>query len=101
MKDNIFKVKRHLFFICGLVCTIFFFIITAQKFEYDAPGMEGLLYWVSQIAGILVIVPSKIILFITDGEVIPFHRTLSVIIGLGSCFILDLFIHKKTKKRLI
>ena len=98
MTNKTFNIKRHLFFICGLVCTIFFFIVTAQKFEYDAPGMEGLLFWFSQLAGIIVIVPSKLILMVTDGELVPFHRTLSVSIGLSACVILDLIVYKNSKK---
>ena len=87
-------IKNNFFLIFGSLGILYFFLVLSFNLEYDAPGIKGLLYWSSQLAGIIVILPREIILFLNDGETIPYFRTICVIIGLCICVGADFLLRK-------
>ena len=91
--------KNHSILIIGIIGSLFFFSVLSLNIDYDASGIKGLLYWTSQLAGIIVIVPREILFTINDGELVPFHRTISVCIGLGACMLLDYIKNKLRNKK--
>ncbi len=87
-------IKNYLITIIGLLGTLFFFSTMSLEISRDASGISGLLFWASRLAGMVVILPSQMLIVFNDGELVPYHRTLSVGIGLGGCLALDLFKNK-------
>ncbi len=78
----------------GLLGTMVFFSTMTLDLSRDATGFAGLLFWVSRLAGMIVIIPNQLLILFNDGELIPFHRTLSIGLGLGFCMVLDLIKNK-------
>ncbi len=83
-------IKDYLITIIGLAGSLFFFATLTLDLSRDATGLAGLLFWISRLAGIIVIIPNQLLILFNDGELIPFHRTLSIGLGLGFCMVLDL-----------
>ena len=91
--------KNHLILILGIIGSLYFFTVLSLNIDYDASGIKGLLYWSSQLAGIIVIAPREILITINDGEPVPFHRTISVCMGLGTCMLIDYVKNKLRNKK--
>ena len=72
----------------GLLGMLVFFAKLPLDLSRDSTGIEGLLFWISRLAGMIVIIPNQLLILFNDGEMIPFHRTLSIGIGLGGCMVL-------------
>ena len=87
-------IKNYLITIIGLLGALFFFATMSLDVGRDASGINGLLFWVSRLAGMVVIFPSQMLIIFNDGELVPYHRTLSIGIGLGGCLVLDLIKNK-------
>jgi hypothetical protein len=88
--------KNYPITIIGLLGTLFFFATMALEISREASGFSGLLFWASRLAGMVVILPSQMLIVVNDGELMPYHRSLSLGIGLGGCLVLD---HIKNKLR--
>ncbi len=84
------RINDYLITIIGLAGSLFFFATMALDVSRDASGLNGLLFWASRLAGMVVILPSQILFLINDGELMPYHRSLSAGIGWGCCLLLDL-----------
>ncbi len=78
----------------GLLGTLVFFATLPLDLSRDSTGIEGVLFWISRLAGMIVIIPNQLLILFNDGEMIPFHRTLSIGIGLGGCMVLDVIKNK-------
>lgn len=87
-------IKNYLITIIGLSGALFFFSTMPLEISREASGLDGLLFWASRLAGMVVILPSRMLILINDGELMPYHRTLSFGIGLGGCLVLDLIKNK-------
>ena len=87
-------IKNHLILMVGLLGTLVFFATLPLDLSRDSTGIEGLLFWISRLAGMIVIIPNQLLILFNDGEMIPFHRTLSIGIGLGGCMVLDVIKNK-------
>ncbi|MDJ0801364.1 MAG: hypothetical protein QNI89_04285 [Desulfobacterales bacterium] len=87
-------IKNHLILMVGLLGTLVFFATLPLDLSRDSTGIEGVLFWISRLAGMIVIIPNQLLILFNDGEMIPFHRTLSIGIGLGGCMVLDVIKNK-------
>ncbi|MDJ0667031.1 MAG: hypothetical protein QNJ61_07125 [Desulfobacterales bacterium] len=87
-------IKNYLITIIGLLGTLFFFATMTLEISRGASGIDGLLFWASRLAGMVVILPSQLLIVLNDGELMPYHRTLSAGIGWGGCLVLDLIKNK-------
>ena len=87
-------IKNYLITIIGLLGSLFFFATMSLDISRDASGIDGLLFWASRLAGMIVILPSQMLILFNDGELIPYHRSLSAGIGWGGCLVLDLIKNK-------
>ena len=87
-------IKNYLITLLGLSGSLFFFSTMSLEISRDASGFDGLLFWASRLAGMVVILPSQMLILFNDGELMPYHRTLSCGIGLGGCLVLDLIKNK-------
>ena len=92
-------IKKYLITIIGLSLSLFFFATMPLDLSRDASGLYGMLFWVSRLAGIIVILPSQILIVFNDGELVQYHRSLSLGIGLGSCFVLDLIKNRLARSK--
>ena len=90
-------IKDYLITIIGLLGSLFFFATMSLALSRDASGIEGLLFWASRLAGMVVILPSQMLILLNNGELMPYHRILSAGIGWGGCLVLDLI--KNTLRR--
>ena len=86
--------KNYLITMIGLLGSLFFFATMSLDLSRTASGLDGLLFWASRLAGMVVILPSQMLILFNDGELMPYHRTLSAAIGWGGCLILDLIKNK-------
>ncbi len=87
-------IKNHLILMVGLLGTLVFFATLPLDLSRDSTGIEGVLFWISRLAGMIVIIPNQLLILFNDGDMIPFHRTLSIGIGLGGCMVLDVIKNK-------
>ena len=87
-------IKNYAITIIGLVGSLFFFATMSLEISRDASGLNGLLFWASRLAGMIVILPSQLLILVNDGELMPYHRTLSAGMGWGGCIVLDLIKNK-------
>ncbi len=87
-------IKNHLILMVGLLGTLVFFATLPLDLSRDSTGIEGVLFWISRLAGMIVIIPNQLLILFNDGDMIPFHRTLSIGIGLGTCMVLDVIKNK-------
>ena len=87
-------IKNYLITIMGLLGVIFFFATMSLDVGRDSSGINGLLFWASRVAGMVIIFPSQMLIIFNNGELVPYHRTLSIGIGLGGCLALDLIKNK-------
>ena len=87
-------VKNHVILMVGLLGTLVFFATLPLDLSRDSTGIEGVLFWISRLAGMIVIIPNQLLILFNDGDMIPFHRTLSIGIGLGGCMVLDVIKNK-------
>ena len=86
--------KNHFFLILGVFGSLFFFATMTLDLTRDSGGIEGMLFWISRLAGMIVTIPSQLLILFNDGNLIPFHRTISIGIGLGTCMVLDVIKNK-------
>ena len=91
--------KDYLITIIGLAGSLFFFATMSLDISRDASGLDGLLFWASRLAGMLVILPSQMLILFNDGELMPYHRSLSAGIGWGGCLLLDLIKNKLRQQK--
>ncbi len=91
--------KDYLITIIGLAGSLFFFATMSLDISRDASGLDGLVFWVSRLAGMVVILPSQMLISFNDGELMPYHRSLSAGIGWGSCLLLDLVKNKLRQQK--
>ena len=87
-------IKDHFFLIAGVLGSLFFFATMTMDLSRNSSGVEGLLFWISRLAGMIVTIPSQLLILFNDGNLVPFHRTISIGIGLGSCIVLDFLKNK-------
>ena len=87
-------IKNYSITIIGLVGSFFFFATMSLEISRDASGLNGLLFWASRLAGMIVILPSQLLILFNDGELMPYHRSISAGIGWGGCIVLDLIKNK-------
>ncbi len=92
-------IKDYLITIIGLTGSLFFFATMSLDISRDASGLDGLVFWVSRLAGMVVILPSQMLIAFNDGELVPYHRSLSAGIGWGSCLLLDLIKNKLRQQK--
>jgi hypothetical protein len=80
--------------ILGLIGVALNIVVICSHIAYDEHGFRVWLFWLSQLFGLVIWIPSEIIFSMTQGKGIPLQVLIAGILGLIGCAGID-FVWRK------